>query len=282
MTALLATTQAQLADRVIYYVITVGGAALLAVWLLRTSLGRTALVGSKPRRHQMPVITPIVAFVVWLSGKPVFDGIMIRVAGPAFGEQGSIRESLTYSLGSIPFIVCVLLLGHFFFARGIKGLGLQLRTIPKALGKAALYLLAILPVVMAVLAIVEFVGRLMQGQTYQIPQHEKLRELSQMPGPTAKALLIFTAVVVAPVQEEMLFRGIFQTLLRSYLGRPWVAIAISSALFASVHLDQSHWPALFVLAMGMGYSYEKSGSLWQPIFVHALFNGTTILASLSG
>jgi membrane protease YdiL (CAAX protease family) len=273
---------AQLVDRVIYYVVTLTGVALLAVWLLRTSLGRTALAGSKPRRHQMPLVTPPIALIIWILGAQFVKSTMDWIGGPVYGEKASIRDSLAYSLGSIPFIVCVLLLGHFFFARGIKGLGLRLRTIPKALGKAALCLLAVLPVVMTVLWVVEFIGRLTQGQTYQVPQHEKLRELTQLPGPAARALLVFTAVVIAPVQEEMLFRGIFQTLLRSYLRSPWAAIAISSVMFAFVHFDQSHWPALFVLAMGMGYSYEKSGSLWQPIFIHALFNSTAIAASLTG
>ncbi len=47
--------------------------------------------------------------------------------------------------------------------------------------------------------------------------------------------MIVLAVVVAPVVEEMLFRGLFQTMIRSYLGRPWPAIAITSLLFASIH-----------------------------------------------
>ena len=47
-----------------------------------------------------------------------------------------------------------------------------------------------------------------------------------------------------------------------------------------VHQNAEHWPVLFVLAVGMGYAYEKSGSLWRPIFIHALFNSIPILQSL--
>ena len=39
--------------------------------------------------------------------------------------------------------------------------------------------------------------------------------------------------------------------------------------------------ALFMLAMGLGYTYEKSGSLLQPIFMHALFNGVTVASALA-
>jgi membrane protease YdiL (CAAX protease family) len=36
-----------------------------------------------------------------------------------------------------------------------------------------------------------------------------------------------------------------------------------------------------MLALGLGYAYEKSGSLWRPIFMHALFNGITIATVLT-
>jgi membrane protease YdiL (CAAX protease family) len=57
----------------------------------------------------------------------------------------------------------------------------------------------------------------------------------------------------------------------------WVAIVFSSALFAMVHAEPAHWPALFLLGICLGYAYEKSGSLLRPIFIHAIFNGVTIL-----
>jgi len=102
-------------------------------------------------------------------------------------------------------------------------------------------------------------------------------EFSDVP---LSVLLAFLAVVVAPLVEEMIFRGLFQTMIRSYLGRPWPAIMLTSALFAAVHGNATHWPALFVLSVGLGYAYEKSGSLFRPIFMHALFNGISILGAL--
>jgi membrane protease YdiL (CAAX protease family) len=43
----------------------------------------------------------------------------------------------------------------------------------------------------------------------------------------------------------------------------------------------SHGPSLFVLALGLGYTYEKSGSLLRPIFMHALFNGINVAGVLT-
>jgi membrane protease YdiL (CAAX protease family) len=107
-----------------------------------------------------------------------------------------------------------------------------------------------------------------------------------------RVLIVVVAVVVAPLLEEMLFRGLFQTTIRSLLAEsqlgkrlrnswavPWLSIFIASGLFATVHAYAGHWPALFVLGICMGYAYEKSGSLFRPIFIHALFNTTSVIAA---
>jgi len=115
-------------------------------------------------------------------------------------------------------------------------------------------------------------------------------------------LIIITTIAVVPVFEEMLFRGMFQTMIRSFFRRSslvarrtshgsrapshealngaWLAIAISSGLFAMIHLNTDHWPALFVLSVCMGYAYEKSGSLLRPIFIHCIFNASSVLSVL--
>lgn len=55
-------------------------------------------------------------------------------------------------------------------------------------------------------------------------------------------------------------------------------IVLSSMIFAGLHADQ--WPApiaLFLLALGLGYIYERTGSLLAPICMHAVFNGFATL-----
>jgi membrane protease YdiL (CAAX protease family) len=39
-------------------------------------------------------------------------------------------------------------------------------------------------------------------------------------------------------------------------------------------------PPLFVLAVCFGYVYERTGKLWAPILMHALFNATSITLAL--
>jgi membrane protease YdiL (CAAX protease family) len=58
----------------------------------------------------------------------------------------------------------------------------------------------------------------------------------------------------------------------------WLAIVITSLAFALLHPAWS-WPAIFVLAIGLGYLYERTGNLWAPITVHLLFNSLETLIS---
>jgi membrane protease YdiL (CAAX protease family) len=55
---------------------------------------------------------------------------------------------------------------------------------------------------------------------------------------------------------------------------PWLAIVLTSVAFASVHAAWSS-PGIFFLSLCLGYAYERTGNLWVPITMHALFNGIT-------
>jgi membrane protease YdiL (CAAX protease family) len=85
------------------------------------------------------------------------------------------------------------------------------------------------------------------------------------------------AVVIAPLQEELLFRGILLPWLRRKLAaRP--AIALSALIFSALHSDA--WPApipLFVLALFLGYLAHHTNSLVAPIALHATFNAISML-----
>jgi len=263
------------------HLITLTGIALFAAWLLKTSLGRKALVATPDRRNRMAPYTPFIPFFIWLIGISMMQSVVDLIAGSFEGWQSDFLNNLVFCTGAVVTIVVMLILAQVDFAEGLKGLGLRLRTIPKDAALAFVNLLAVWPVVLAMIVATTSFGKMLQGQDFEMPQHEELQLISESTAIPLRVLIVFLAVVVAPLLEEMLFRGLFQTMIRSYLEQPWVAIIITSAIFASVHQNVTHWPALFMLAMGLGYAYEKSGSLFRPIFMHALFNGVAIAATLS-
>ena len=93
-----------------------------------------------------------------------------------------------------------------------------------------------------------------------------------------RLLLIFTAVVVAPVSEEVIFRGYFYGVMRRYGGR-WPAIILSAVLFGAIHVHPPALIALAVLAVALTLVYERTGSLWAPMLMHACFNSATLVVS---
>lgn len=256
------------------------GVALFAWWLLNTSLGRTSLVQSRPRRNSMGLLLPFAVFFVWVLTQEMLRMIVVPLARRLSDSGASILLGTAGAVGSLMLVALVLIVARMAFARGLKGLGLRVRTIPQDLAHAFLTLLGVWPLVAAAMSLTILVLKAFD-ESFEVPQHEALQVITQSSSAPLQTLMIVLAVVVAPLIEELLFRGLFQTMIRSYVGRPWPAIVIASILFAVIHQDTEHWPALFVLALGLGYSYERSGSLLRAIFMHAMFNGISIVSILA-
>jgi membrane protease YdiL (CAAX protease family) len=81
-------------------------------------------------------------------------------------------------------------------------------------------------------------------------------------------------VVVAPVVEELFFRGTVLPAIMDRLG-PWPAILISSVWFAASHLQAIQFPGLLVVGLVLAYSRVKTSSLIPAIALHVAFNGVT-------
>jgi uncharacterized protein len=104
----------------------------------------------------------------------------------------------------------------------------------------------------------------------------------KLPPDRVVALIIaFLAVIVAPVTEELLFRGWIYTGLRHRLSM-WPALVISSAIFALAHYDDSHLYALAVFPVGMalGGLRERTGTVKVSIAFHAFYNFVAVVLSM--
>ncbi len=94
-----------------------------------------------------------------------------------------------------------------------------------------------------------------------------------------QAAIILSLVVLVPVAEELLYRGLVYTALRARLAAP-AAIVASAAFFAAVHLNPTLLPSLFLVGAGLAWLMERTGSLWPPIIAHVFINGVAVLGSL--
>jgi membrane protease YdiL (CAAX protease family) len=275
------------------FIICLTGALLFGGWLLKTSLGRKALSDSVPRRNNMPLYLPFVPLLIWLGIASLAISAAEKLLPDLPDWQKALVDSIILCIGAIIAIAVIIFLAKISFARRLKGFGLNARTIHKDFFSAFLNLLSVWPLLLLMIILTISLGKLMWGQDFEMQPHQELELIIAYPQLPVRALIIFNAVAVVPVFEEMLFRGMFQTMIRSALeGLPfckrlqnkalgaWLSILISSGLFAVAHYDPGHWPPLFVLSLSMGYAYEKSGSLFRPIFIHLLFNATSIIAAL--
>ncbi len=146
-------------------------------------------------------------------------------------------------------------------------------------------LLAAIPLVMGTIMVAQMLGSLFGYEAPTIA-HDMLNMLLDSESTTAKALIICSAVLVAPVLEEMIFRGLFQSVLVEWLGQSmrWGVVLITSTVFALIHMDVVPIPAvvgLFVFGIVLGWLYERTGSLWPSILVHVGFNSFNIIVAMN-
>ncbi|HXI83897.1 MAG TPA: tetratricopeptide repeat protein [Verrucomicrobiae bacterium] len=93
----------------------------------------------------------------------------------------------------------------------------------------------------------------------------------------ANPLAAFSSVViVGPIVEEILFRGLIYGALEKRL-RVTGAILVSSLLFAAVHLQVVYFIPIFCLGLVLGWARWKANSLGLPILIHVLNNGVALL-----
>lgn len=93
--------------------------------------------------------------------------------------------------------------------------------------------------------------------------------------PLLLGLMTIAAVLVAPVCEEVVFRGYLYGAAKKFTGGGAAAI-FSGLVFAVAHGSLSSLLPLFLVGMVLVLVYEKTGSLWAPVAVHFCFNGATV------
>jgi len=94
-------------------------------------------------------------------------------------------------------------------------------------------------------------------------------------GPAVVALLVLFGVV-APVVEELFYRGLLLRSLERSLPRA-AALVTSALIFGAVHFELRLLPGLFIAGLVFGWLVQRSGRLGPGIFAHIGFNSVTII-----
>ena len=91
---------------------------------------------------------------------------------------------------------------------------------------------------------------------------------------------VFTIAVLAPVLEELLFRGAVQGALMRFFKHPWAGILVASLLFGIIHLNPVQVFYATCLGVGFGWLYYRTGSLLPAILGHIINNSLAVIANL--
>lgn len=124
------------------------------------------------------------------------------------------------------------------------------------------------------------------GQDLPVVQQD-LRQMAR--DPATVPILVGSAVIAAPVFEELFFRGMVFPALAKRLG-VWPGIVGSALVFGLVHVNQAEdalgaallLVRLVPLGILFAWLYRWRGTIVVPIIVHSIFNGASVLLFLAG
>ena len=96
-----------------------------------------------------------------------------------------------------------------------------------------------------------------------------------------RAVLGLVVMILAPLAEETLFRGILYPAIKS-AGYPKLALWLTSLAFAVIHFHAPAFLSLLLLALLLTWLYEYTQNLLAPIVAHACFNAFNFISGIYG
>lgn len=154
--------------------------------------------------------------------------------------------------------------------------------VPRGVGA----LLLAVPVLMLVGLVSVWVTREVTGARPPVLAHPLLERIVEGRRDPWVWVLVVTAVVGAPVLEEVLYRLMLGSAVLRALGSPTASVLVTSALFALAHragAEPVPWhamPTLLALGLALGIAYERTGRAGVPMVMHAGFNAVNIALAL--
>jgi len=194
--------------------------------------------------------------------------------GPAWGAPDMVVQTLASGL-VLAFLAAYIMAAQG--AAGLRGAGVvsqgigrdALRGLGYALLAFVLGMMATILMITAAEYVVARMGFPSGSVEHFILDHSKSEMITAHK--VMNGLGIFVAVCMAPVIEELVFRGLLFRGLRRRLGF-WLSAGVSAAVFTGLHFYVAGAPMIFVMGLVAAWTVEKYKSITPALFLHAAWN----------
>lgn len=243
---------------------------------------------TQPRRDvgaHNPAIWFVSGLIVWLAAGATV-GIVSGLApsgGGLLNSHTMQNQTIAYASGYGAGLTVGILLTYLLHASA-PACGLSVSF--KSFLQGMLAMVVAWPVVACVGAAAVGAHLLAGGARPEPLAHATLQLLVNNPRDPWVLARVLLAVVPAPIQEEIIYRGMLQSAILSATRRVWVSVGMTSIIFATAHLSPGTgvpWyaaVALFGLSVAIGLAFERTGKLSLAIGMHIAFNLANVVLTL--
>src|SRR6185437_7216244 len=203
--------------------------------------------------------------LLWLSAKLIH------------GKTELDNPILAMIIAVLSFQAAALILVHFFLrehhTNWADGFGLRNETKYALILGACVGLLTLVPAWL----LQDLSARLFETFSVQTHEQEAVTILRNAEGWPQHLALGIATILIAPLGEEVLFRGILYPAIKR-TGRPQLALWSTAILFGAIHANLASFVPLTLLAVVLVWLYEYTGNLLACFGVHCIFNAANFAA----
>ena len=237
---------------------------------------RPAMVLAEPKWPGATVVVVILTLQAFL----IIPGIVMVVLEEAWdtgldeNTNFVIKQTggMLLGAGFIVFAVLAWVVGNWKLP--LSSFGLRWAPFANLLPVVLIYVLFIIPLALLGWFWTQLLKGL--GQLVDIQDPVKMfMDAIERGNPLEISLLVFSAVILAPLWEELIFRGLLYGYLKSRMS-VFAALLVSSLIFSAYHFNLNALMPLLIVGIATGYIYERTRSLYFAIFFHALFNALSM------
>ncbi|NNF43097.1 MAG: CPBP family intramembrane metalloprotease [Phycisphaerales bacterium] len=266
-----------------------------SVMLLLAVVAATAIIARRmtrlsdtPRRPVVfePPLALTLALIMLVLG-PVGATLAARLAGVDLtGGDGErpLAEQTQIALGAYAAQMIVAVAYAARLATATRPIPDRRCSLPASAGSGLSTIIVLWPILSTVGVGLAWLSERVAGAPPDPIAHDLLRTLADASRTKWFWVMSILAITAVPLLEELLYRALVQGGLRRAGASPWLAIFITSVLFAGMHATNTTLPALsllFLLSLGFGWVYERTGRLTASIVMHAAFNLANLMLAVA-